>query len=103
MSDSLFNLARVRYRLLQYVLELTERFPAEDPHGLTTRLRRAISSIPTQQRHTERALSSTAESRYLVSMCRRLGYASEEELAPATQALSAIRTKLSRPRTERAA
>jgi four helix bundle protein len=93
-----FNLAHIRQRLLHHILELTDQFPPEDPHGLAGRLRRAISSMPTQQRHAkanaEAARSSAAESRYLVSMSRRLGYASKEELEPVARDLSEIRRRL---------
>lgn len=101
MSASLFNLARIRQRLLAQVLELTDQFPSEDPHGITSRLRRAVSSLPTQQRgvkaDVDAARSSAAESRYLVSCARRLGYASREELEPVAKELSAIRKHVSRP------
>ena len=99
MSASLFNLARIRQRLLAQVLELTDQFPSEDPHGITRRLRRAVSSLPTQQRDVqavEAARSSAAESRYLVSCARRLGYASREELEPVAEELSAIRKHVGR-------
>jgi four helix bundle protein len=65
----------------------TKSFPKDEVHGMTSQLRRAALSVPTNivegyarqgktefRRFADIALGSLAESRYLLTFCRRLQY-----------------------------
>lgn len=74
------------------VYQATLTFPKEEAYGLTSQLRRAAVSIPTNivegySRHGDKelarfvniALGSLAETKYLLSFSRKLGYLSDPE------------------------
>lgn len=75
------------------VYRATKSFPNEEIYGITSQLRRAALSIPTNivegyarrgdrelARFVDIALGSLAETRYLLSFCAKLGYLSYEKL-----------------------
>lgn len=75
------------------VYRTTKSFPKEEIYGITSQLRRAAISIPTNivegyarrgdrelARFVDIALGSLAETRYLLSFCAKLGYLSNEKL-----------------------
>lgn len=84
---------QVGMTLVTEVYRLTAQFPRHELSGLTTQLRRAASSIPSnvaegsRQRTTaalthylRQALASGAEVETQLEIARRVGYRSEEEI-----------------------
>jgi four helix bundle protein len=74
------------------VYEVTKRFPREELYGITSQLRRASLSVPTNivegtarqgQRELKNflniALGSLVESEYLLEFCREIGYLTKED------------------------
>jgi len=73
----------------------TKSFPDDERYGLTSQLRRAVTSIPTNlaegstrqtagdyARFLNIAEGSTSETLYLLLLARDLGYLSQEQAAP---------------------
>ncbi|NOY39541.1 MAG: four helix bundle protein [Nitrospirae bacterium] len=74
------------------VYKVTKKFPKDEIYGITSQLRRAALSIPTNivegnarngdkelARFVSIAIGSMAEAEYLLDFSRRLGYLSEKE------------------------
>jgi four helix bundle protein len=83
------------HTLALQLYRLTNGFPAEERFGLTSQLRRAATSVPTNiaegsKRRTSAeyarflniAEGSLAETEYLLILARDLGYLSSEHAAP---------------------
>jgi len=83
------------HTLVLQLYRLTSGFPAEERFGLTSQLRRAATSVPTNiaegsKRRTSAeyarflniAEGSLAETEYLLILARDLGYLSSEHAAP---------------------
>jgi four helix bundle protein len=83
---------QVSHDLTLDVYEVTASFPPHELYGLTSQLRRACSSIPTNiaegcargsdadfARFLYHAVGSASEVEYLVLLCRDLGYISPDE------------------------
>jgi len=77
--------------LAYLVYQLTKKFPKEEIYGITSQLRRAALSIPTNivegysrkgdrelSRFVNIALGSLAETKYLLHFSERLGYISND-------------------------
>ena len=73
------------------VYQATKAFPGDEVYGITSQLRRAALSVPTNivegsgrqgnkelKQFSNVALGSLAEVEYLLGFCRRLGYLSEQ-------------------------
>jgi four helix bundle protein len=112
-----FTELRVWQRSHALVLELyraTARFPSEERYGLTSQLRRAALSVPTNiaegskrvsrqeyARFLNMAEGSLAETEYLLMVSRDLGYlpaketeAHLKELTEVARMLNSLRTKV---------
>lgn len=76
------------------VYRITKVFPKDEVYGLTSQLRRAALSVPTNivegyarkgdkelGRFVSIAVGSLAETEYLLDFSKRLGYLSEQEFA----------------------
>jgi len=74
------------------VYEVTKRFPKEELYGITSQLRRAALSVPTNiaegtarqgQRELKNflniALGSLVESEYLMEFCQEVGYLTKDD------------------------
>ncbi len=86
---------QMSHALVLQLYQLTGRFPREERYGLTSQLRRAAASVPTNiaegsKRRTKQdyarflniAEGSLAETEYLVLLSRDLGYLTADEVAP---------------------
>lgn len=87
--------------------QATFKFPKEEAYGITSQLRRAAISIPTNivegySRHGDKeltrfisiALGSLGETKYLLSFSRKLGYLSEPEYRGLCKAASELGRRL---------
>ena len=87
------------------VYKLTKKFPKDEIYGLTSQLRRAALSIPTNivegyarkgdkelGRFVSIAIGSMAETEYLLDFARRLGYINGEEF----NSVEGLRTEVSK-------
>ncbi|MEC4686378.1 MAG: four helix bundle protein [Nitrospirota bacterium] len=85
------------------VYKVTKKFPKDEIYGITSQLRRAALSIPTNivegyarkgdkelARFVSIAIGSMAETEYLLDFSRRLGYVSEKEY----EGIEAIRSEV---------
>src|SRR5713226_1255009 len=83
------------HALVLHVYRLTKSFPSDERYGLTSQLRRAVLSVPTNiaegsKRHTNPeyarflniAEGSLAETEYLLMVSRDLGYLSAATTTP---------------------
>lgn len=81
----------------------TKSFPKDEAYGVTSQLRRAALSVPTnivegagrqgrkEMKHFANiALGSLAETEYLLEFCHRLGYVSDQEHASLESLRSAV-------------
>lgn len=91
------------HALVLDVYRVTSKFPAEERYGITSQLRRAIASVPTNiaegskrkgatdyARFLNIAEGSTAESEYLLILSRDLGYVPAEVAAPLLERTSEV-------------
>ena len=87
------------------VYKLTKSFPRDEIYGLTSQLRRAALSIPTNivegyarkgdkelARFINISIGSMAETEYLLTFSKRLGYVTETE----HQTIEALRSEVGR-------
>ena len=93
--------------LVEVIYDITKKFPHEEQHGLTSQMRRAAVSVPSnlaeghariskQDRiHFFRiAFASSKELETQVEISRRLGYISEKDLAILNDLLSEVINRL---------
>ncbi len=94
----------------QFVLKiygLTEQFPAKEIYGITSQLRRASSSVPTNiaegcgrksdvefARFLTIALGSASEVEYLLILSRDLKFISEEDYQVLSKEINIIKRKI---------
>ena len=99
------------HALVLKVYQLTKLFPADERFGLTSQLRRAILSVPTNiaegskrqgrqeyARFLNIAEGSLVETEYLLTVSRDLKYASQEQIQPLLNEADEIARMLSRLR-----
>lgn len=95
------------HQLTLKVYALTKSFPKDEIYGLTSQLRRATASIPTNisegaGRHSDKefvyflniASGSAAESNYLLELANDLGYIANEEFIKIETEVISIRKML---------
>jgi four helix bundle protein len=89
------------------IYRITKNFPKDELYGLTSQIRRAVSSIPTNivegcgresdldfRRFLVIALGSATEVEYLLLLCFELGYIEESHFSHLTNKVVAIRKQL---------
>jgi four helix bundle protein len=105
---------RRSHALVLDLYKLSSKFPSDERFGLTSQLRRAAASVPTNiaegskrrsnqdyARFLNLAEGSLAETEYLMILCRDLGYLTAEtaqkpleEISDIARMLSALREKV---------
>jgi len=98
---------KIAHELVKEIYIVSENFPKSELFGLTSQIRRASVSIPTNiaegcgrstdkefARFLEISLGSTNETEYLLLLSCDLGFASEENLQSLNPKLNLIRQKL---------
>jgi four helix bundle protein len=90
------------------IYKLTKNFPKEEQFNLTSQLRRAISSVPTNlaegcgrgsdkdfKRFVQIAMGSASEAEYLILLCKDLKYFSDKEFDKLILEIQEIKKMLS--------
>lgn len=95
------------HKVVLWVYELSRKFPKEERYGLTSQLRRAASSVPTNiaegcgrgtdadfARFLQMAMGSASEADYLLLLSRDLDYLPEADYAPLLVAITEVKRML---------
>ena len=95
------------HALTLYLYEIIDKFPKEELYGISSQLRRAIVSVPTNlaegcgrgsdkdfKRFVQIALGSASETEYLLLLCKDLGYMSIENFNKCTNDIQEIKKML---------
>ena len=95
------------HQLVLRVYNQTRPFPKEELYGLTSQLRRAAASVPTNiaegcgrgtdpdfARFLQMAMGSASETDYLLLLCKDLGHLSEAEYGPLFASISEVKRML---------
>jgi len=98
---------QISHELVKEIYLISENFPKSELFGLTSQIRRASISIPTNiaegcgrstdkefARFLEISIGSTNETEYLLLLACDLGLTSEDQLASLNPKLNLIRQKL---------
>jgi len=90
------------------IYKITTRFPKEEQFNLTSQIRRAITSVPTNlaegcgrgsdkdfKRFVQIAMGSASEAEYLILLCKDLNYISDKEFDKLILEIQEIKKMLS--------
>lgn len=101
---SVWNLS---HELVLEVYQISKNFPREEQFNITSQLRRAAASIPTNisegcGRNSERefyhflniATGSASETEYLIILCKDLGFIDSEKSIEILEKINHIKSKL---------
>lgn len=102
-----YDIWQLSHLLTLEVYKLTSLFPKEEMYGLTSQIRRATSSIPTNisegcGRNSDKefnqflniALGSANETEYLLILSKDLNYISEEQFSDLDSKINTIKSKI---------
>jgi four helix bundle protein len=102
-----YNTWKIAHELVKEIYIISENFPKSELFGLTSQIRRASVSIPTNiaegcgrssdkefARFLEISIGSTNETEYLLFLSCDLGFTSEDHLLNLNAKLNLIRQKL---------
>lgn len=97
------------HRITVSIYKLTQSFPKEEIYGLTSQIRRASTSIPTNiaegcgrgsdadfARFLQMSFGSANETEYLLLLCFELGYIAEENYIELNNSIQEIKKMLSK-------
>ena len=97
------------HKITVSIYKLTQSFPKEEMYGLTSQIRRASTSIPTNiaegcgrgsdadfARFLQMSFGSANETEYLLLLCFELGYISEENYLELNISIQEIKKMLSK-------
>lgn len=97
------------HKITVSIYKLTQSFPKEEMYGLTSQIRRASTSIPTNiaegcgrgsdadfARFLQMSFGSANETEYLLLLCFELGYISEESYLELNISIQEIKKMLSK-------
>jgi len=102
-----YDIWQLSHLLTLEIYKLTSLFPKEEMYGLTSQIRRATSSIPTNisegcGRNSDKefnqflniALGSANETEYLLILSKDLNYISEEQFSDLDSKINTIKSKI---------
>ena len=102
-----YDVWQLSHLLTLEIYKLTSLFPKEEMYGLTSQIRRATSSIPTNisegcGRNSDKefnqflniALGSANETEYLIILSKDLNYISEEQFSDLDSKINTIKSKI---------
>ena len=102
-----YDVWQLSHLLTLEIYKLTSLFPKEEMYGLTSQIRRATSSIPTNisegcGRNSDKefnqflniALGSANETEYLIILSKDLNYISEEQFSDLDFKINTIKSKI---------
>lgn len=102
-----YDVWQLSHLLTLEIYKLTSLFPKEEMYGLTSQIRRATSSIPTNisegcGRNSDKefnqflniALGSANETEYLLILSKDLNYISEEQFSDLDSKINTIKSKI---------
>ena len=102
-----YDIWQLSHLLTLEIYKLTSLFPKEEMYGLTSQIRRATSSIPTNisegcGRNSDKefnqflniALGSANETEYLFILSKDLNYISEEQFSDLDSKINTIKSKI---------
>ena len=102
-----YDVWQLSHLLTLEIYKLTSLFPKEEMYGLTSQIRRATSSIPTNisegcGRNSDKefnqflniALGSANETEYLFILSKDLNYISEEQFSDLDSKINTIKSKI---------
>ncbi len=102
-----YDIWQLSHSLTLETYKMTFSFPKEELYGLTSQLRRAVSSIPTNisegcGRQSDKefnqflniALGSACETEYLLILSKDLSYISEETFEVLNKQINTIKSKI---------
>jgi four helix bundle protein len=101
------NVWQKSHKLAIMVYQLTRNFPKEELYGITSQLRRAVISIPTNiaegcgrgsdkdfAKFAQIAIGSASESEYLILLSNELGYIDKDNFDDLTEKICEIKRML---------
>lgn len=102
-----YDIWQLSHLLTLEIYKITTVFPKEEIYGLTSQIRRATSSIPTNisegcGRNSDKefnqflniALGSANETEYLLILSKDLNYVSEEQFSDLNSKMNTIKSKI---------
>lgn len=102
-----YDIWQLSHKLTLDIYDITSAFPKEELYGLTSQIRRACSSIPTNisegcGRNSEKefnqflniALGSANETEYLIILSKDLNYISSEKFNELENQVNIIKSKI---------
>lgn len=103
------NVWKKGHRITVSIYKITQSFPKEEMYGLTSQIRRASTSIPTNisegcgrgsdadfARFLQMSFGSANETEYLLLLCFELGYIAEENYFELNISIQEIKKMLSK-------
>lgn len=102
-----YDIWQLSHLLTLEIYKITSLFPKEEIYGLSSQIRRAVSSIPTNLsegcgRNSDKefnqflniALGSANETEYLLILSKDLNYISEEQFSDLDSKINTIKSKI---------
>ena len=102
-----YDIWQLSHLLTLEIYKITSLFPKEEIYGLSSQIRRAVSSIPTNisegcGRNSDKefnqflniALGSANETEYLLILSKDLNYISEEQFSDLDSKINTIKSKI---------
>ncbi len=102
-----YDIWKLSHQLTLDIYNITKKFPQEELYGITSQIRRATTSIPTNisegcgrdsdlefNRFLTIALGSASETEYLILLSRDLNYINQKKYAELDENINTIKRKI---------